>query len=350
MFTENNSAAIFRPGRQAIMTSLMAQEIAESPDSIARLLDSTGRIQTIANAIQKFAPEFVVICARGSSGQAGVHLRYLIETRLGMASADYAPSIASAYGATLRLRGALFIVISQSGRSPDLLLSAQAAKRAGAFTLALVNQTDSPVANVVDHVLPLCAGPELAVPATKSVLASMTAGALLVNALAADTAFDQALERLPERLRAALALDWSPWGERLVGAPVAYVAGRGFGLGPALEIALKLAETVRTPALGYSAAELRHGPRAAITASMPVLLLRQSDAAAPAVDALAQDLPQAFVCGGPHGNLPWIGAEDPALDPLAMLCAAYRAVEVATRAAGFDPDKPPFLAKVTETL
>lgn len=332
------------------MTSLMAREIAESPEAVARLLDSAAQIQAIAAAIREFDPRFVVVCARGSSGQAGIHLRYLIETRLGLPTGDCAPSIVSAYGAKLKMQGALFIVISQSGRSPDLVVSAQAAKAAGALTLALVNETNSPVADAVDHVLPLCAGPELAVPATKSVVAAMAAGALLVNALAQDSALAKALTRLPERLTAALSLDWSQWGQTLVGAPAAYVAGRGYGLGPALEIALKLAETVRTPALGYSAAELRHGPRAAITAQTPVLLLRQTDATAPAVDALAQDLPQAFVCGGPHGNLPWIGAEDPALDPLPMLCAAYRAIEAATRAAGFDPDKPPFLAKVTETL
>jgi glucosamine--fructose-6-phosphate aminotransferase (isomerizing) len=332
------------------MTSLMAREIAESPEAVSRLLDSASEIQTIATAIREFDPRFVVVCARGSSGQAGVHLRYLMETRLGLVTAGCAPSIISAYGATLKMQGALFIVISQSGRSPDLVVSAQAAKAAGAMTLALVNQTNSPAADAVDHVLPLSAGPELAVPATKSVVAAMVAGALLVNALAQDSAFAKALIRLPDRLSAALSLDWSPWGETLVGAPAAYVAGRGYGLGPALEIALKLAETVRTPALGYSAAELRHGPRAAITAKTPVLLLRQTDPTSPAIDALAQDLRSAFVCGGPHGNLPWIGAEEPSLDPLPMLCAAYRAIETATRAAGFDPDKPPFLAKVTETL
>jgi len=155
---------------------------------------------------------------------------------------------------------------------------------------------------------------------------------------------------LPDRLDAAMSLDWSPWAATLQGAPAAYVAGRGYGLGPAQEIALKLAETVRVPALGYSAAELRHGPRAAITALTPILLLRQNDPSAAAVDALAQELPQAFVCGGPYGSLPWLGDDDPALDPLPMLAASYRAIEAATVNAGFDPDKPPFLAKVTETL
>ena len=332
------------------MTSLMAQEIAQSPTAVSALMAQDALLREIAAAIRRLNPPFVVICARGSSGQAAVHLRYLIETKLGLVTSLAAPSIFTAYGASLAMAGALFIVISQSGRSPDLVVSTEAARTAGAVTLALVNEPNSPVAEAAAFVLPLCAGPERAIPATKSVVASMAAGAMLVNALAQDPGLDAALVRLPDRLASALTLDWSSWGETLLAAPAAYVAGRGYGLGPAQEIALKLAETVRVPALGYSAAELRHGPRAAVTAHTPVLLLRQDDPTAAAIDALMPDLPGAFLCGGPHGNLPWIGDQHPALDPILMLCAAYRAIEAATRKAGYDPDRPPFLSKITETL
>lgn len=120
------------------------------------------------------------------------------------------------------------------------------------------------------------------------------------------------------------------------------------------EIALKLAETLRLPALGYSAAELRHGPRAAIHPDMPVLALRQDDPLAAGIDALVGDLRGAALrvhaCGGPGGSLPWLAPGHPACDVIAMIVPAYRAVEREARRRGLDPDAPAGLTKVTETL
>ena len=130
--------------------------------------------------------------------------------------------------------------------------------------------------------------------------------------------------------------------------------GRGYGLGCVRETALKVAEILRVPALGYSAAELRHGPRASITPATPVLVLRQNDEAANAVDDLVRDLNDAketvFTAGGPAGTLPWIDDGHPVCDPVVMLIPAYRAIEAAARRKGFDPDNPPHLNKVTRTL
>ena len=115
-----------------------------------------------------------------------------------------------------------------------------------------------------------------------------------------------------------------------------------------------MAEILRVPALGYSAAELRHGPRASITPATPVLVLRQNDQAAAAVDDLVRDLDDAgetvFTAGGAAGTLPWIGDGHPVCDPVLMLVPAYRAIEAAARRRGFDPDNPPHLSKVTRTL
>jgi glucosamine--fructose-6-phosphate aminotransferase (isomerizing) len=125
-------------------------------------------------------------------------------------------------------------------------------------------------------------------------------------------------------------------------------------LGCVREIALKVSETLRVPALGYSAAELRHGPRASITPQTPVLVLRQNDEAAATVDDLVLDLNNAgetvFTAGGPHETLPWIGDGHPICDPVVMLIPAYRAIETIARRRGFDPDNPPHLSKVTRTL
>jgi glutamine---fructose-6-phosphate transaminase (isomerizing) len=332
----------------------MAREIAEVPDAAARLLAQDDVFAPVAAAIAAAAPPFAVICGRGSSGHAGVHLRYLIETHLGIAVSAAAPSIVTSYRRPSALQGALFVVISQSGGSPDLVAATNAAAAAGAMTLALVNVTDSPVARAARFVLPLAAGPEHSVAATKSVVSSMLAGARLIAEAAGDDDLATACAGMPDRLRAALALDWRRWGESLATARTAFVAARGYGFGPARELALKVSETLRLPALGYSAAELRHGPRAAIAPDTPVLALRQADATGDTVDGLVADLREAgepvLLAGGPASDLPWIGDGHPVLDPVAMLVPAYRAIEAAARAKGFDPDRPPFLEKVTRTL
>jgi glutamine---fructose-6-phosphate transaminase (isomerizing) len=334
------------------MTSAMAAEIAEIPAVAQRVLADTEALKRVAGTLEARSFPFAVVCGRGSSGHVGVYLRYLIETRLAIVVSAAAPSVVTNYQRPAAMADALFIVVSQSGRSPDLVEATRAAASAGAFTLALVNDTNSPVARACSLVLPLGAGVERSVAATKTVAASMIASAMLVAELAGDIALLAAIKRWPERLEAALRLDWSAWGATLRPARPAFVAARGYGLGPAREIALKLGEVMRMPALAFSAAELRHGPRAAIAPDMPVLILRQADPTARTIDELAADLAggPVFVSGGPASNLPSLADDHPATDPLAMLVPAYRAIEAAARAAGFDPDKPPHLSKVTETL
>ena len=333
------------------MTSAMAREVAECPAVVRGILARRAAIAAVAGALGTQVAAVAVVCGRGSSGHAGVHLRYLIETRLGLPVSATAPSVFTSLRRELKLAGVPFVVVSQSGRSPDLVVAMQAARKAGANTLAIVNVPDSPVAIAAQHVLDIGAGPELSVAATKSVVGSMALGAALVAAIAGDRALDEALDRLPARLEAALKLDWPA---KLEGARCAYVTSRGFGLGPAREIALKMAETLRLPALAYSSAELLHGPRAAIGADSPVLALRLADETAASVDTVVADLRAAGqpvqVCGGKDGDLAWIGDDHPVTDAIAMLVPAYRMIERAARDAGFDPDRPPHLRKVTETL
>jgi glucosamine--fructose-6-phosphate aminotransferase (isomerizing) len=155
-------------------------------------------------------------------------------------------------------------------------------------------------------------------------------------------------------LSAALACDWSAWADSAAGASAAFIVGRGYGLGCVREVALKVAEIFRVPALGYSAAELRHGPRAAITSGTPVLVVRQNDETAASIDELVRDLEDAgervFTAGGPAGTLPWIGDGHPICDPVLMLIPGYRAIEAVACRRGFDPDSSPYLKKVTRTL
>jgi glucosamine--fructose-6-phosphate aminotransferase (isomerizing) len=338
----------------APVTSAMAREAATCGEAAARLLASRPAIHALAGRLDTGRARVAVICGRGSSGHAGVHLRYLIETRLGLPVSMTAPSVITALQRPLKLDGALFIVISQSGASPDLIAATRMARAEGAQTVAMVNAEGSPLADAADHVLPLLAGAERAVAATKSVTSSMMAGALLVAGLSGDAGLMAALERLPARLDLAHACDWTALAPALAKAPSACITGRAFGLAPAREIALKLTEMLRIPALGYSAAELLHGPRAALSSQTPVLAIRLYDRTGMDVDNLVTRLRgegvPVFVCGGRSGDLPWIGDDDPVTDAIAMLAPAYRLIEAAARARGFDPDHPPHLSKVTRTL
>jgi len=332
----------------------MARETAEIPTKSEHLLSRGETFADIARRIEKAKPRIVVLCGRGSSGHVGVYLRYLFETRLGWLSSAAAPSVMTAYQRPPDFRDALFIVISQSGRSPDLVAPTEIARKAGALTLAIVNDESSPAARAAELVLPIRAGAERSVAATKTMVLSMVAGAKLVTALAGDSALNDGLDELPPRFLSALSCDWLIWAEKAANAPAAFIVGRGYSLGCAREIALKITEILRVPALGYSAAELRHGPRAAVSSSTPVLVLRQNDEAAQSVDDLARELGEAgeelFSAGGPYGTLPWVGDRHPACDPIVMLVPAYRAIERIARQRGFDPDNPLHLKKVTRTL
>jgi glucosamine--fructose-6-phosphate aminotransferase (isomerizing) len=332
----------------------MGCETAEIPAAAERLLARTDAVKAIVARVEQTRPRIVVFCGRGSSGHVGVYLRYLFEARLGLLASAAAPSVVTAYRRPPEMRDALFVVVSQSGRSPDLVNATQVARKHGALTLAIVNDQDSPTAAASELVLPIGAGAEHSVAATKTVVLSMIAGAQLVAALARDDDLVAGLGQLPLRLSRALDCDWSAWADSAARAAAAFVVGRGYGLGCVREIALKVAEILRVPTLGHSAAELRHGPRASISPSTPVLVLRQNDEAATAIDDLVKDLNDAnetlFVAGGPAGTLPWIGDGHPVYDPVLMLVPAYRAIEAVARRRGFDPDNPPHLSKVTKTL
>lgn len=337
-----------------IAPSAMAQEIGESADVVARLVGNRPAIADIAGRLDIERTPLAVLCGRGSSGHAGVFLRYLIETQLHLPVSASAPSVITAFRKPPMLRNALFVVISQSGRSPDLVAATRSARESGAHTIAIVNDAASPVSDAAEFVIPIGAGAERSVAATKSMIGSMAAGAELVAGLAGDVALRSALDRLPERLHRALALDWGSMFDDLAAASAVFVASRGLGLGSAREIALKIAEVLRLPALGFSAAELQHGPRAALSATTPVIMMRLNDETAASVDALADDLRGGgiplYVCGGPAGTLRWLGDDLAAADAITMLVPLYRAIERLARSWGYDPDRPPQLRKVTQTF
>ena len=332
----------------------MAREIREIPTTAERLLAERDSIIAVANRIRQADPRVVVISGRGSSANAGTLLRYLFEARAGLLVSTSAPSVMTTYGQSIDMRNAVFIVISQSGRSPDLVMGAQSARKNGALTIAIVNDLTSPLALACELPLPMGAGLERSVAATKSVVLSMVTSVQLVASLTSDDELNEKIKRLPQRFSDALACDWSQWSSSLAAARAAFVVGRGFGLGPAREIGLKVTEAMRIPTLSYSAAEVMHGPLACASAEIPFLVLRQNDGSSAMVDALIAELRvrklNVFSAGDPTGVLPWIGNDDPICDAITMLLPAYATIEQAARARGFDPDNPPNLSKITETM
>src|SRR6201996_975734 len=182
----------------------MARETGESADVVSRIVGNRRATAEIAQRLKIGSAPVCVLCGRGSSGHAGVFLRYLVETRLRLPVSASAPSVTTAFRKPLMLRNALFIVISQSGRSPDLVAATKSARAAGARTIAIVNETSSPVADEAEFVVPIEAGPEHSVAATKTVIGSMAAGAALVAGLTEDDELQGALDRLPDRLHRAM--------------------------------------------------------------------------------------------------------------------------------------------------
>jgi len=269
------------------------------------------------------------------------------------------PSIASVYQTPLRLQGAVMLVISQSGRSPDLLAMTKAAQQGGAKIIAIVNDADSPAAEMADLTIPLQAGPEKSVAATKSCIASMAAGLALLADWSRDRALGDAVAELPQALRAAVASDWSAMVEPFVAARSALIVGRGIGYPIAMEAALKLKETACLHAEPYSAAEVLHGPIQIVHKGFPILLFKQRDAAGDSIDHCAARFAEAganvLVAGAVgsakgHVHLPVAPSGHPAAELLSAMVTCYATVDRIARARGFDPDTPPLLKKVTETL
>ncbi|HEX9707289.1 MAG TPA: SIS domain-containing protein [Steroidobacteraceae bacterium] len=335
----------------------MYREAAESAAVVrGQLAVNREPVTRLAAVLRNLAPRAVVTCARGSSDHAATYAKYLLETRCGVLTSSGAPSVSSVYSAIPDLAGALCLAISQSGRSPDLLAAADAARAAGALVVALVNDERSLLAERADHVIPLRAGAESSVAATKSYIASLAAILHLVAEWRGDAELGKALENLPEGLESAWRLDWQPAVAPLKEARNLFVLGRGLGLGIAQEAALKLKETCGLHAEGISAAELQHGPMALVRAGFPVLMFSQDDetrASNAALAALLVENGAALITAGLDSpgalGLPSVRAH-PVVQPILLIQSFYRLAEALSRARGLDPDRPPHLSKVTETV
>ncbi|GAA3149655.1 SIS domain-containing protein [Streptomyces rectiviolaceus] len=344
-----------QPGR------IMSREMSEQPDVLRRLLGTGApKIRETAQLVAAKKPRFVLLTARGTSDNAALYAKYLLEVRLGVPCGLTSMSTFTAYGAKPDLRDVLAVTVSQSGGSPDLVASTRAAREAGAITLAVTNNPDSALAAVSEHHIDIQAGAEKALPATKTYTASLLALYLFVEGLrGGDGAPAAALPELAAQL-----LDRRPevktlaaryrFAERMV------ITSRGYGYPTAKEAALKLMETSYIPALAYSGADLLHGPLAMVDNISPVIAVvtdgRGGEALRPVLDRLrgrGADLvvvgPKAQVQQASAGFvLPTDGVPEELQPILEIIPLQLLAYEV-TIARGQDPDAPRALAKVTET-
>ena len=335
----------------------MAVELREAPDAVQRQAHCLAApMKELLARLARRPPQFVVTCARGSSAHAATFGKHLIERHLGLSVAAAAPNIATVYRRQLHMQDQLFLAVSQSGRSDDLIEFAAMARSAGALTVALVNDTESPLAAGSDIVLPMAAGPELSVAATKTFVAALAALLRLTAGWTQDTAMQAAIDRLPDRLAAASALDWSAALDVLSKKHSLVAIGRGPTLAIAREAALKFKETCDLHAEAFSGAEFLHGPVALVSTLYPILLFMPTDAAAAGLAELATDLRRkgasVFVAEPGHGGdgrLAALPPDHPDTDAVCLIQSFYAlAVRLAERR-GTDVEQPRHLQKVTRT-
>ena len=319
----------------------MQQDMVEQPAVLAAL---AGRREEIVESLAGPAPAGIVIVARGSSDHAGIFGRYLLEAATGLPVALAAPSLQNLYDVRPRVDGWLAVGISQSGRTPEIASVLESFGGAGARTVAVTNDAESPLARSASVHVSLDAGDERAVPATKTFTAQLAAMALVAEALGPVPFGAGDWERLPGVVEELLA-DPAPAESvavQLEGVDELACVGRGYLMCVALEAALKLREAAGVRAEGWSAADFRHGP---LTVSGPGLPTLAVSAAGPA----AADVPVVLMSDDPNASLPFPSVLP---EPLAAIPATVRAQQLALAVAlrrGVDPDSPPGLAKITRT-
>lgn len=343
------------PSNSSCGTSIAA-ELREAPDVVRRQTEMLAHpLSELVSFLKKTPPQVVLTCARGSSANAATFGKYLIERHLGIPVATAAPSIMSVYRKGLRLEHQLFLAISQSGRSEDLIESAACATNSGALTVALVNDTESPLASCCNIILPMAAGPELNVAATKTFVASLTALLNLTAAWVDEHEIRAALDRLPDRLALAAELDWTNALGALSTAESLVILGRGPTLGIAQEASLKLKEVCNIHAEAFSGAEFQHGPIALVSKGYPVLIFMPADASASNLAELAVDLGRKGASvlmtssSRIDGQLPTLVQDHPDTDAVCLIQSFYALAIHLAQHRGINVDQPRHLRKITRT-
>lgn len=338
-------------------TSLMLQEALSAGDCVAlQLSQDVERYAELGRTLRSTNFHSAVTVARGSSDHASSYVAYLIMSRLGRLVTSLPMSLITLYKSPLVTRDTLAIAISQSGQSPDVVEPIQYFRDGGATTVALVNDAASPLAQSAAWTMPLHAGKEQSVAATKSFITSLVAGARLVAEWQDDDGLRAGLAALPDDLRKASQADWSAAIDVLAPARNIMVVGRGISFPVALEAALKFKETSALQAEAFSGAEIKHGPMALIEEGYPLLIFATRGPAQAGLLALASEMRgrgARVLLAAPEDvaerDLTLPVAANPDLDPIVAIQAFYVMAAQLSKARGLDPDRPRHLSKVTKT-
>ena len=335
----------------------MLEETLQTKDVLIKQwrVNSDLRLE-IADYIKKNNPYCFATIARGSSDHAAAFFNYLISLKLEKLSLSLSPSLVSVHGLKLDLSKTIGVAISQSGKGPDIISVVKEVNKQGSKSIALVNDTNSPLAQTASFAYPLCADTEASVAATKSFIASMYASASLVAKISHDVELTQAVENFPESLPREVECHWPQMIDMLTDCTQMMIVGRGLGFSIAHEAALKLKETCHIQAEAFSSAEIKHGPQAVVGTNYPLIVfaprgieqeslihlgleMRQRGAKVCIVsDKLISDEDCTYTLSG-HNDL----------DPLNLIYSFYLMVQKLARVRGLDPDNPRFLSKVTMT-
>jgi glutamine---fructose-6-phosphate transaminase (isomerizing) len=339
------------------VSSMMLKEAVSAAECVAlQLASDTDRYAELGRKLRTTPFNTALTIARGSSDHAANYVAYLIMARIGRVVASLPMSLLTLYKSPLVTRDTLTIAISQSGQSPDVVEPTRYFRDGGATTIALVNDINSPLAEAAEWAMPLNAGKEQSVAATKSFITSLVAGARLVAQWQNDPELKDGLAALPDSLRAAATADWSPAIEVLAPARNIMVVGRGISFPIALESALKFKETSALQAEAFSGAEIKHGPMALIEDGYPLLIFATRGPAQASLLQLAAEMRTRgarVLLAAPDDvaerDLTLPTAATPDLDPIVAIQAFYVMAAKLAEARGFDPDRPRHLSKVTKT-
>jgi glucosamine--fructose-6-phosphate aminotransferase (isomerizing) len=339
------------------VTSLMLEEALSAAECVSLQLSSDAlRYAELGRKLRSTNFNSALTVARGSSDHAANYCAYLIMARMGRIVASLPMSLVTLYKSPLVTRDTLTIAISQSGQSPDVVEPIRYFRDGGATTVALVNDIDSPLAQAAEWAIPLHAGKEQSVAATKSFITSLVAGARLVAHWQNDPELIEGLAALPEALSNAARADWSAALEVLTPARNIMVVGRGISFPIALESALKFKETSALQAEAFSGAEIKHGPMALIDDGYPLLIFATRGPTQAGLVQLATEMRgrgARVLLAAPDDiaerDLTLPVAATPDLDPIVAVQAFYVMAAHLSKARGMDADRPRHLSKVTRT-
>lgn len=339
----------------------MLEEIAEQPAVLERTAqEERKKYSRLGNFLRARDIDLIVIVARGSSDNASLFGRYLIEITTGIPVSLAAPSVYTLYNARLDLKRALVIGVSQSGEGSDINLVLEGAKASGAHTLAITNEPGSSMAAIADETLLTHAGRERSVAATKTYTGQMLHFYLLAEELTGERL---EVDRIPAFVSAALGLQpqVKDLVERYVFMENCVVVGRGMNYGNSYELALKLMETCYVVADRFSSADFFHGPLAIVERKFPVILFAPSGVTQPSSIELLERLKglkadclsitnDVEVTRRSPNSLVLPTEIDDLLSPIPFIVPAQLFAALLSEAKGLDPDAPRSLSKVTKTI